>query len=702
MATVRETEITEIYIATFMRAPDSAGLDYWVNSSLTIDEIASSFFDQTETQLRYPSALSDTEFVNTIYNNLFNRDADAAGLDYWVSELTEGTMTRDQMIMAVVRGALGTDDVILANKTEVGLYFAENGENLTYVQSVEVMANVDQTEGSVDAAIDQVDAWNEIAIAAPTIGTIAGDDIVDADEADAGFDITGTGVVGATVTVNLENGVTLAGGNTAVVDADGNWSVAVVKGDVTAIGEGAEAISATQESEGGVISPVSQPKSILVETVPPEVPPVEPPVEDFEITVAPAITFNLNDIANGVSLTTNEAADAGLRVNAGEINQETLFANQSGIITAEAQLAPASADVYARNSNGDLIISSTTVMLGTDGVDATDGNEFNNLIFGFKGDDVLKGRDGNDELAGGKDNDTLQGGNGNDKLYGETGNDILEGRADNDQLYGGVGADTLDGGTGNDLLVIDDADTLVDGGDDTDTVNFAADVDMTVGGKTWLGIEVATATTEGADLTLFSTQMTDLVAFNGVSGGLTEQLTVFVSPPDTDIDVSSITFNNSSATLTGDGVANILTGGTGADTISGLAGNDTLIGGAGADTLTGGAGIDTFVFANGDSGTTVGTIDEITDFSSDLISFGAAVGTNANYKEANGNGTADLEAFIANANTVLDGTVLYYAEYNINGSGDGYIAYSADGTVSEIVELGGLALNADIAAASII
>src|SRR4029079_5903159 len=48
--------------------------------------------------------------------------------------------------------------------------------------------------------------------------------------------------------------------------------------------------------------------------------------------------------------------------------------------------------------------------------------------------------------------------------------------------------------------------------------------------------------------------------------------------------------------------------------IIGNDGNNVLSGSAGNDTLTGGAGIDTFTFANGDTGSTLGHRDTITDF----------------------------------------------------------------------------------------
>ena len=116
---------------TFNRAPDAAGLDYWVNTSgLTIEQIAKSFFDQAETKALYPAGNTDTAFVTSIYTNLFNRAPDAAGLSYWVAKLTaNGTtpaeMTRDVMIEAMKNGATGTDATIIANKATVGLYVTD-------------------------------------------------------------------------------------------------------------------------------------------------------------------------------------------------------------------------------------------------------------------------------------------------------------------------------------------------------------------------------------------------------------------------------------------------------------------------------------------------------------------------------------------------------------------------------------------------
>jgi len=166
MAVTRQ-QVAELYVTTFNRAPDAAGLDYWVNTSgLTIEGIAQSFFDQPETQALYPAGNTNTAFVTSIYTNLFNRTPDAAGLAYWVAELDNSTMTRSVMIEAMKNGATGTDATIVANKATVGLAFADAGldgtdfslASVTEVASTVTAANVEVATLAYDAAVAAAEA----------------------------------------------------------------------------------------------------------------------------------------------------------------------------------------------------------------------------------------------------------------------------------------------------------------------------------------------------------------------------------------------------------------------------------------------------------------------------------------------------------------------------------------------------------------
>jgi Ca2+-binding RTX toxin-like protein len=165
--------------------------------------------------------------------------------------------------------------------------------------------------------------------------------------------------------------------------------------------------------------------------------------------------------------------------------------------------------------------------------------------------------------------------------------------------------------------------------------------------------------------------------------------------------------------LTGGAGGDTITIGTGVDTVD-MAGNltfaDTVTGGAGVDTMDGGTGADVFkITTDTDSGITVALADIIEDFAtaSDTIDFSGAVGSTANYTEADGSSNANLAAVISDANAVFDGTKLYYAEYDVAGGGDGYLLFDADGDGSfnntdVLVVLTGINLASEIAFGDII
>ena len=92
--------------------------------------------------------------------------------------------------------------------------------------------------------------------------------------------------------------------------------------------------------------------------------------------------------------------------------------------------------------------------------------------------------------------------------------------------------------------------------------------------------------------------------------------------------------------------------GAGADTVQGGDGDDDITGGVGKDFLSGGLGVDTFRFISGDSGTTIGSLDLIQDWTSgaDKLDLVGAGGTVTNYVETS---AIDYANGLANANTAF-------------------------------------------------
>jgi hypothetical protein len=162
-------KLSDLYIAYFGRAPDTAGLSYWFkeiySDTLTFAETAISFSSQTEYQSAYPERSTNTDLINTIYQNMFNRSPDQAGFSYWKNELDNG-MARDSFILSVINGAYSPtggaeDKALLTNKHDVSLYYAEQSSlnpNESFDDSINILLNeVTSNNGTVTTAQQVID-----------------------------------------------------------------------------------------------------------------------------------------------------------------------------------------------------------------------------------------------------------------------------------------------------------------------------------------------------------------------------------------------------------------------------------------------------------------------------------------------------------------------------------------------------------------
>lgn len=166
-------DLTDMYIAYFDRAPDAAGLFYWASrlkDGMTLQQIAKSFFVQPETIAAYPPGQSTTDFVAKVYANVLGRDPDEGGLNYWVNSLLTGGVGKEEFMLAVVYGARAAtgrpaDAQYLANKNAVGRDFAvtEGLSNVAWAKTL--MADVDGTLSSVQAAYETTDGFAATAAA---------------------------------------------------------------------------------------------------------------------------------------------------------------------------------------------------------------------------------------------------------------------------------------------------------------------------------------------------------------------------------------------------------------------------------------------------------------------------------------------------------------------------------------------------------
>ena len=111
-----EKQIIQLYVGMLGRAPDPAGLAYWIGRAadgMSVLEIAGSFAVQPEYQSTY-GGLSHDQLLDKIYASLFDRMPDAQGKAYWLNELANGKPV-SRLIVDVMSGAQGADKIAIEN-----------------------------------------------------------------------------------------------------------------------------------------------------------------------------------------------------------------------------------------------------------------------------------------------------------------------------------------------------------------------------------------------------------------------------------------------------------------------------------------------------------------------------------------------------------------------------------------------------------
>lgn len=120
--------IQKIYIAYFSRPADVLGLEYWEKQidqkMIGIEGLAQSFSQQIEYQTMY-GGKSTREVISSMYRNLFGREADKLGLDYWTLQVETGAVNMGTAALAILNGpqAGSSDAQIIENKVKFSLGF---------------------------------------------------------------------------------------------------------------------------------------------------------------------------------------------------------------------------------------------------------------------------------------------------------------------------------------------------------------------------------------------------------------------------------------------------------------------------------------------------------------------------------------------------------------------------------------------------
>jgi hypothetical protein len=133
MATTAQiSAIQQLYVAYFNRPADAAGLDFWakqVTNGASLAAISATFAATPEYKALFAGQSND-QIVATIYQNLFNRAPDASGLKFWSDKLTNKDLTVDNVVEAVAASAQqdpakGADTIAIQSKVAAAVAFTD-------------------------------------------------------------------------------------------------------------------------------------------------------------------------------------------------------------------------------------------------------------------------------------------------------------------------------------------------------------------------------------------------------------------------------------------------------------------------------------------------------------------------------------------------------------------------------------------------
>lgn len=121
--------VQKIYIGYYQRPADPAGLIYWATTVDTkgLSQVIDAFANSAESQKLYGTINSGniSTVVNNFYLALFARNAEAAGLAYWVGEFNSGRISAANIMLAFLNGAQNEDLLSVNNKLTAANLFTK-------------------------------------------------------------------------------------------------------------------------------------------------------------------------------------------------------------------------------------------------------------------------------------------------------------------------------------------------------------------------------------------------------------------------------------------------------------------------------------------------------------------------------------------------------------------------------------------------
>ena len=594
MANATSIQLQELYVAYFGRAADPSGLDYWTAKGISTADFAAHMHDQPEFKSVYGTK-SIEEQVNQIYKNLFDREADVTGLNYWTLQINLGNLKlaeiANDLIFAAQNNEGSEDDkTALANRSAAATaYTAKVKESTAAILAFQPL-NDGKAEGSTFSAGSNItEAISYLSgIDKDTAHTQAGVDASVAIITANGAPSVSVGAKTFTLTTSTDSGADFTGttaGDTYVGTyvADSGTGTTFTTGDTLDGGAGSDSLSLSVSGLSTVANTLAAQTLTSIETI--KILNFDSNADDAEDTSIDAAlwtgvtTVNLdNSSATGDTAVNNLAAIATVGVSngsgdftidyasaavSGTADEQTLNLSgvQAGTITFDSGIETVNVVTSTGNSTVTEIVSTGAETLNISGdKKLTLSNALDTNFKTVNAGDLT----GNlTTIATGAVDLTYTGGSGDDKI----------------RLAGGniTSSDTVTGGDGSDTVVLTAAttgstaaakvtgfETVKSYQDVSDTATLTINTAHLVGTSSSVGVEKMTYTDDddGIDdsktITAAFTNLDDpAVTISGVSAdgsasdtGTMTAVVTLTEATDTSADTTTITLGSTSGTGT--------------------------------------------------------------------------------------------------------------------------------------------------------
>ena len=157
------TQVSQLYVALFGRAPDGEGLAFWVQQlagGASVEQVGNTMYATDPARSYYPLFLTNQEIIASFYENVLGRPADAEGLAFWTAKLNAPGATPGSVIVElidVVTNYTGTDPAgltsaaLFENKAAVAQWYGE--ENGNVAGATAILDGVTADPATADAII---------------------------------------------------------------------------------------------------------------------------------------------------------------------------------------------------------------------------------------------------------------------------------------------------------------------------------------------------------------------------------------------------------------------------------------------------------------------------------------------------------------------------------------------------------------------